>query len=204
MTADFPTLYLIRHAPTGETGRYTGQRDVDCLAPTGLDEAQAAALANAHAAWFASDLQRSRRSAEFVRDCVLPATHIEWHPALREQSFGEWEGKSYDEVYLKNRGLDWNRPALLTPPGGESFLDMYARVESFLSAHVQNNAIIVAHAGSIRAILSHALGFPPEQSLRMQVDPGSISAVKYYELRAGGGSLEYLNRPLIHTTEGAG
>src|SRR5262245_18045623 len=97
-------VYLVRHgAPVGaETQRFIGHLDVP-LSPRG--EAQIAALAGRLAAVrlaavYASDLERTRRSAEILcaaRDLVPRAV-----PELREFAMGEWEGLTAEEI----RALD--------------------------------------------------------------------------------------------------
>ena len=80
---------------------------------------------------------------------------------LWEQDFGEWEGLSYEAV----PDVGTMRPEELAkhrPPGGESFEDVYARVQPALldaaSEWSDARVAIVAHAGVVRAAIALALG----------------------------------------------
>lgn len=168
--------FLIRHAPVqGQESRYYGRLDVAC---DPVDPARAAVLAR-HlppvAVWMATPLSRTRATALALRPGADP---IEI-PDLSEQDFGLWQGRSHNDVYAANRGLDWRSPAGIRPPEGESFADMSARVAGAierLTAHYAGHAIVaVAHAGTIRAAAGHALGLDPETALRIEVAPLSLT-----------------------------
>lgn len=83
-------------------------------------------------------------------------------PRWQELDFGEWEGRPWST--LPRDALDaWSRDvAGYTMPGGESFLDLIARVRDAL-AMLDAPHVIVAHAGTIRAAL-HLAGMPLAQA----------------------------------------
>src|SRR5262249_60280191 len=87
---------------------------------------------------------------------------------LAEQSFGEWQGLTYDELRHSRGGAFhrfWHAPAHERAPGGESFLDMLDRVgrtvHRLIAARRGRDIIAVAHGGTIRAALGLALGLEP-------------------------------------------
>jgi alpha-ribazole phosphatase len=100
---------------------------------------------------------------------------------LREQNFGDWEGQPYAE--LPDVGeLDQEAMAAHKPPGGESFLDLCARVEPALRQAVDEKddtrpLVIVAHAGVIRAALALALG-APAHGLRFEIAHLSVTRLR--------------------------
>ncbi len=79
---------------------------------------------------------------------------------LQELSFGVWEAQLWSDI-PRAISEPWTDDVIhRSPPGGESFLDLIARVRSFmldsaLSSH-HKNLLLVTHAGVIRA-LSHLL-----------------------------------------------
>lgn len=80
--------------------------------------------------------------------------HIE--PAFAEQSFGQWEGRCYDDVWEETHHWpQWNSPEQLVPAGGESFLQLVERVGFAIQRLEQQlsekDVIVIAHAGVIRA-----------------------------------------------------
>ncbi len=192
-------FWLIRHAAIDIKGKYIGHTDAGIIEPKTLLIDAAQHLNNAHA-WHTSDLQRSTETAKWICDTLKISRTFKISPQLREQSFGAWEGKTYDEVFAQHPNLNWNEPAIMQPDNGESFAQLCMRVnewqEQQFHTHSPQN-IVVAHAGSIRAILAHALSLTPTQALNFRIDNGSISYVKYYTPQAGCATVEYINRALF-------
>lgn len=193
------TLYLIRHAPTNLRGVYCGQYDAPCRLPESCDE-EAKSLLESVTFWHASDLARAKDSAHWLMKEVGSYAALQEDAALREQNFGAWENQDYERIYRENTALDWSRPAYISPPGGERFIEVISRVEDWLDAFLKRQApmhAVIAHAGSIRAILAHAESLSPEDALNIHVSTGSISAVHYHERERGGGRVLFLNRPCL-------
>lgn len=168
----------IRHAPVqGQESRYYGQLDV---AAEPVNPALAAAIGRELpqvAVWMTSPLVRTRSTAMALKPGVKP---IEI-PDLMEQNYGLWQGRGHNDVYAANRSLDWNNPAKIRPPEGESFADLTARIANAverLTAHYAGHSIVaVAHAGTIRSAIGFALGLDPGTALRIEIAPLSISRV---------------------------
>lgn len=108
----------------------------------------------------ASPLQRARRTAELVR----PSAPVTIDPALREMSFGAWEGRTIAELRAtvgpaflaaEERGLDFQ------PPGGESPRAAMARIGAWAAALAASGqpAVAVSHKATIRALLALATGW---------------------------------------------
>ncbi len=70
------------------------------------------------------------------------------------------------------------------PPGGESLLDLEARVmpalEELLSRHRGEALLIVAHAAVNRLILCKALGLGLEHFFRVSQDFSALNIINYY------------------------
>lgn len=166
-------LFLIRHAPIIHDGCYTGWRDVDCVLPNSY-QPESLAMLPAHAKWISSDLKRSKQTAHWLMDHVEHADELHLESRLREQHFGDWEGRNYDDVFSETPQIDWEHPATIIPSNGESFIDMCTRVQLYLNGLAEGDYVIVAHAGTIKA----ALGILPEEALVKQVDTGSLTVVQ--------------------------
>ena len=79
-------------------------------------------------------------------------------------------------------------PSAVTFPGGEALRDTQARaVDAVRSINdrlgPEATWIAVSHGDVIKAILADALGLHLDQFQRIHVDPGSLSVVRYTELR---------------------
>ena len=124
-------VILIRHTPVDVApGTCYGQSDVP-LKPTFPDEAAVTAAALKDYAPFdhvyTSPLSRCTLLADF---CGYP--DAERDARLMEINFGEWEMKRFDDI-TDERLQQYYDDFLNTPPtGGESFMEIYARVKSFL------------------------------------------------------------------------
>ncbi|MFI4988768.1 MAG: histidine phosphatase family protein, partial [Alphaproteobacteria bacterium] len=156
--------WWIRHAPvTSDGGRIYGQTDIECDVS---DHAAFAALAGVlprDAVWVASNLKRTHMTARAIRGAGLAAPEPLVEPGLAEQHFGILQGRVRAEVYAERsewRGF-WLAPARTAPPGGESFVELVARVEATVrrlnETHAGRHIVAVAHGGTIRAALAIAL-----------------------------------------------
>lgn len=196
-------LYLVRHGEAeGSDGRAVGHLDLP-LSDLGTRNMEALA-----ASWqgpslvrlFASDLRRAADSARILakRFGVEPPDLIV-DARLREVSFGDWEGRAWDEVYETDRQRydAWSeRWWDLAPPGGESFADLGVRVLSWLQdLREGEDAVVVAHGGSIRALLVELLAIPRERAFDLQLSPARVSAV---EIRDQGCQSLFLDRAGWH------
>ncbi|SDF74770.1 alpha-ribazole phosphatase [Dyadobacter soli] len=76
---------------------------------------------------------------------------------LQELNFGEWEGKTWDTVDQQALRAWTDDYVNVCTPGGESLMQMHARVNEFWEELVKTDyqrVAIVTHAGVIRLILS--------------------------------------------------
>lgn len=146
-------IYLIRHTtPLIAKGLIYGRLDVP-LAETFAQE-KAALLAELPAAFdvvYSSPATRCRKLAEAIDSAYL----IE--EALSELDFGDWEGLTWDTVN-RAESEEWMKDFLnLSPPNGESMLQMEKRVMAFwqrLCAAPHRSAALVTHGGVIRILLA--------------------------------------------------
>jgi probable phosphoglycerate mutase len=155
------TLLLVRHGQSewNAAGLMQGQTAHVPLTPLGHAQAAAAAEELARlspGALFSSDLVRAVQTAEHcARTTGLPITMT---PALREQGYGELEGRPSRELWDV---VDWT-DAHWSAPGGESLAELLGRVETFLeSLCTEPPADVIAlvtHGDTIRAMQAAAAG----------------------------------------------
>ena len=88
---------------------------------------------------------------------------------LAERYYGEWEGRTWNDIADHDPDFDnrWRR-ADSKPPGGESRLEMQARVyramDSIVASHEADaDLLIVGHGGSGKAVLGYANKMSIEQ-----------------------------------------
>ena len=155
-------IYLIRHGITDGNlkGLYVGSTD------SPLCEAGIARLEGmskkfeypAGGAYFTSPLLRCRQTSSIL----YPQANWIEIPDFRECAFGEWEGKSGEELSGNPLFEEWLKgDGTVCPPGGESGEVFIRRVNSAFEKVVESllrtgitKSVIVAHGGTIMAILS--------------------------------------------------
>jgi alpha-ribazole phosphatase len=100
---------------------------------------------------------------------------------LMELNFGDWEGKKWDEVdeaALRVWGDDYIQ---LSPPNGESLMQLLERFSAFideLRLSSYKKVIIVTHAGIIRCAMHLFNNIPLRQIMMEKVDFGGIYTFK--------------------------
>lgn len=147
-TAAATTLLLVRHGQTDSNirGLLHGQVDVP-LTPLGSAQARAIAARLGHeegiAALYCSPLERAHHTATIIGG-VTGHTPIV-HPGLLEISFGEAEGLSVDETWVRYPHLqpldDDDGSADLQWPGGESRHGFNARVRETVSGREDRHRV---------------------------------------------------------------
>jgi broad specificity phosphatase PhoE len=111
---------------------------------------------------YASPMLRARQTVAEIAQCrSLPINIVE---ALRECHVGQWAGMSWDEI--RQRDADVSARFLADPareqhPGGESYLDLQARVlpafQDIVARHPGQNILILAHNMVNRILLATVL-----------------------------------------------
>ena len=86
---------------------------------------------------------------------------IEVEPQLKEREIGSHRGRSYDS-FLTESDYDPQHPWAWKPHGGESFVDVRARVAPVLdrlaALHPDRDVVVVSHGGVMTALWAHVAG----------------------------------------------
>jgi broad specificity phosphatase PhoE len=138
------------------------------------------------ARFICTPLSRTQITAEALFRAGYPALQPIIDPAFVEQDFGALQGQpisSFDRRGVEERHPFWPIHAAETPPGGESFAHLIARVgaglDALLESAVGDHTIVVSHGGAIRAACAHVLGLTPHQALCLQIDNISLTQLEY-------------------------
>ena len=186
-------LFLIRHGetPHNRAKRYQGHRDTP-LTEKGRKQAKVIALrlkSEPLNAIYSSDLKRAKYTAEAINN--YHSLKINILPQLREIDFGDWEGKTYDEIQRKWRKLldKWEKdPSKIRLPGGEHFPGLTERIRTLmkkiLNDHPDQKVVIVTHGGPIRIILMDALGLKLNNWWKVITSNGGLSVIEYQNKKA--------------------
>jgi probable phosphomutase (TIGR03848 family) len=187
------TVLLLRHGRTtaNASGVLAGDLPVE-LDDAGRAQAEAVGVRLAPlslAAVVSSPLLRCRQTVELA----LPGRPVDVEDGLTECGYGEWIGRALKD--LASEPL-WKtvqqHPAAVTFPGGESMAGMATRAvaavrawDARIQAEHGDDAVWVAssHGDVIKAIVADAIGLHLDLFQRNNVEPGSITAIRYTEHR---------------------
>ena len=139
------------------------------------------------AAIISSPLERCQQTAAAIAD-GREGMIVDTDERLGECRYGDWEGQSL-KVLAKDPlwKVVQTHPSAARFPGGEALRDTQARAVQAIRDH--NAAlgdvtwVAVSHGDVIKAILADALGMHLDMFQRIQVDPASVSVIRYTDLR---------------------
>ena len=191
------TIYFLRHGETtsSRTGGYCGTLDPD-LTPEGHLMAEDFADFYKTLPWnavFSSPLRRAVATAKPL--CEAAGIRMQLKEGLREIAYGQWEGKTPEEVNRKfhDSYVRWLAdPGWNAPTGGERGIDV-ARRSSLVIEEIEQtcntgNVLVVSHKATTRIMLCSLLGIDVGRYRdRINMPVASISIV---EMAANG--------PLLH------
>jgi len=195
-----PTLVvLVRHGVTPTTGKELPGRSPGLhLSDTGQQQAKTAATRIALmlnndkdkpnskarkpriAAVYASPLERTQETATPIAEAVGQPVQVD--AGLLELDVGDWTGL---ELAAAAKKPEWKLvqryPSGFRFPGGESFVEMQARIVDTLARyradHPGEIVVAVSHADPIRAAVAHAMGTHLDLFQRVLVSPCSLTAI---------------------------
>ena len=133
-----------------------------------------------------SPLQRCRLFAEAKSQQLNIPVHV--YDDFREMNFGDWEGRSIEEVHRNDAEAVTNfyqDPATVAPPNGESMQMVQGRLlsawQQVLQAHRGEHLLLIQHGGTIRILLAELLQMPLAAVTRLEIHYASLSRVQVYE-----------------------
>jgi probable phosphoglycerate mutase len=179
-------LLLIRHASTDATGVCLSARTPGVhLNDNGRGEAELLRSRLARAplsAIYSSPLERAIETAQpIARDHALDVETME---ELNEVDFGDWSGRSFDELSIRPDWRRFNERRAAAPvPNGESALDVQRRIVAALDGlralHCGSTVAAVTHAEVIRLAVLHILAAPINAWQRVEISPASVTAIVF-------------------------
>lgn len=175
------TLLLVRHGQStwNASGLMQGQTAHVPLTELGHEQARGAAgelKALAPGAMVSSDLRRAVQTAEHC----MAATGLRFSttPQLREQGYGELEGRPSRELWDV---VDWT-DVHWAARGGESLAQLHARVGAYLELLRANPpaavVALVTHGDTIRAAQAVLAGDGPEAMPHVTPHNGTVTRLE--------------------------
>lgn len=194
------TVLLVRH---GRTTANAGGVLAGWTPGVHLDEhgqAQAGALGERLAvvplvSVITSPLERCRETTQGLLAGRTAAVPVHVDERVGECRYGDWTGRKLTDLAREPlwKVVQGHPSAMVFPgEGGESMIEMSTRAVTAVRAwagraddEYGDRAVlaVVSHGDVIKAVLADALGLHLDQFQRIQVDPCSVSVVRYTPLR---------------------
>ena len=192
-------IYLVRHGQTAWNKEeiFRGRTDVP-LDETGLKQAELAGEdfkgmkdEGIYSSPLSRALQTAEKIAQFHRLKVQPLD------GLLDMSFGNWEGRSLQEVREMDReryGQWREEPHLIRLPGGEGLDEVRIRamaaLEEAIKKHPEGSIILVSHRVVNKALICGILGIDNSHFWQIGQDTTAINLIQY---KRGGYVLSLMN-----------
>jgi phosphoserine phosphatase len=207
-------VILVRHGEStfNVERRVQGHFDQSTLTAAGQTGAHqvGAALSDLNFdAIYASPLKRAKETAEIIASSLKEAPHLKITDDLKEVNLALWEGLTFDEVkeqFPEGYGHWQKQPHLLRMliPGKDGqtteffpIIDLFEQAKRFwqtvLPHHEGETILVVAHSGINRALISSAIGLPPDRYQAVQQANCCISVLNFAGQFGSPVQLESLN-----------
>jgi broad specificity phosphatase PhoE len=169
-------FHWVRHGPT-HAKTLVGWSDL----PADLSDSAALSRLSAHlphAPVISSTLSRATATADAI---MGPRPRLAHDPDLREIHFGDWELQHYtkvaDQALIRRF---WDEPGSISPPNGESWDAVCARVHGAVDRLMgHEDIIIVAHFGVILTQVQRALGIGGYEAFSHKIDNLSVTEITF-------------------------
>lgn len=201
------TVLLLRHGETSADagGILSGWLPNVHLTDVGIEQGEAASMRLSEVRFstlLTSPMESCRETATLVsarkRKDLPSHTEVD----LADCRFGDWTGRPLDVVAKEPLWEVVDRhPSAAFFPGGESIGEMQGRSVGAIRRWNRRLGpevvyVVVTHTYVIRALLADALGMHLDHFHRIEIEPGSVSVIKYLNDRSvvarindGGGDL---------------
>lgn len=180
-------ISLIRHGDTDLPDRVPGRAPGVHLSRTGLDQAALLAqkLNNLKIdCIYSSPLERTLETAAPIAEMkgllIIPDDHF------IEIDFGEWTGKSFDEL---ENDFGWKQFHFFRNgcviPKGELMVQVQSRmiagIQKICNRHSGETIAVISHNDPIKSVIAYYLGISLDLFLRIEISTASVSIVSIFE-----------------------
>lgn len=187
------TILLARHGSHAEVGLCLSGRSEIALNDAGRAEARrlAGRLRTVRlAAIHSSPRRRAVETASLI--AADQQIKVELVEALDELDFGDWSGRTFDDLARDPAWQNWNQArGSAATPSGETMASATARAVRHIETIKENGPVLcVSHCDIIRGVAAHYLGLSADRLLSVDCDPASLTTLALHE---GGGRVVSLN-----------
>lgn len=184
-------FWWVRHAPViGNDGCCYGNNDVDCDVSDVESYKILADILPKNSYTYSSHLTRTIKTMEASIKEGFKYQDYTIEKNFGEQNLGEWQGLKYEKLAETTKELNVFHPTWLcdpkyTPPGGESYNNLFRRVskgiEEIIESRIEGDIVIFSHGGPIKAAIAHAIKAEPDYTLPFWIDNLAVSRFDFLD-----------------------
>ena len=191
MAVEGARLWLVRHGETdwNAAGRVQGHTPTE-LNERGREQAREIGRrlkGREFAAVWSSDLPRAFQTAELLVESAGFGMRVERSVALRERSFGKYEGMTTPEIGAARTALGLVQTGDLADwtgmPGVESNDVLWERISGELrelsERYVGKDVVVVTHGGVIARVVYRVLGIPDGVPRHFPLSNGIVAVLQW-------------------------
>lgn len=170
------TVDFLRHGKVSGGSYYRGSTD-DPLTKQGWQQMKNAVADRNWDLIISSPLLRCHEFAQqlHTKKNIPLVTEPNW----QEICFGDWEGKTADQIDSEQLMSFYLDPINNTPKNAESLSIFLARInsawENLLKQHAGKHILVISHAGVIRSLFNLLLELPANKIFNLQLDHASLT-----------------------------
>ena len=182
-------FWWVRHAPVINNNNCCyGDNEVDCDTSDLVKFKYLANFLPKNAKAYSSTLSRAKKTFLATVKAGFEFKSLVEDRRLKEQNIGEFAGMKYSDLYKLTKKLNIYSPSWLmdekyTPAGGESFINLNARIKDFLNEIISRNnkedLVIFSHGGPIRSALNIALNNKKVSVGTFKIDNLKVTKISY-------------------------
>ena len=176
------TVDFLRHGAVQGHACYRGSTD-DPLSKLGWQQMYAAVAKKKWDLIVCSPLLRCYDFAQSISQQSHTPLLVE--PAWQEIHFGDWEGKTAEQIEPDELKLFYQDPVNNSPKNAESFSAFLGRIKQAWQCLIEQNpdkqVLVITHAGVIRALFPLLLNLPVNKLFNLQVDHASMTRFQCFQ-----------------------
>jgi broad specificity phosphatase PhoE len=185
-------MLLVRHGQTdwNKTGKIMGRRPIS-LNEKGRSQAKGIAeyLSDVPIdVIYTSPMARALETAEIIASLHRPPVEVRADQALTEIDYGSWVDRTFADI--EGEGSEAWRTYRMAPhmvrfPGGESMMDVFARVSALVKKVVDvkgdGRVVFVSHADVVKAAMLNLIGVDAAHLMKFSIDNCAMILVRFYK-----------------------
>ena len=170
------TIDFLRHGEVSGDSYYRGSTD-DPLTKKGWEQMDTAIITQSWEHIISSPLIRC---ADFAQQASkLNNTVLSISNNWQEIDFGDWEGKTAQQIDQNSLILFYQNPLKNTPPNAEPYSSFLCRIncawDELIKTYRGKHILVITHAGVIRSLFNLHLNIPANKLFNIKVDHASLT-----------------------------